>query len=192
DQYEDLLSSSFPALTDSLCRLVGDDWRMDHLRWSDAPPAWEGYSKLKAEGYDFSTLEGNKAYLDDFMRRRYAFLRDYWQHPDEYCLLWFKHRLSGVTVACRKGERLTEDMLPGGMLSMPEEGFKGWRNEEGVLLADVGEVWHDMTFEELCSHEAEPPTPMLTPRRLLLVAVALLMLALSLAIALRLSCPEVN
>ncbi|MCD8303955.1 MAG: CotH kinase family protein, partial [Prevotellaceae bacterium] len=191
-EYEDLLSASFPALTDSLCRLVGEDWRMNALRWRNAPPAWDGDSKLKAEGYDFGTLEGNKAYLDDFMARRYAFLRDYWQHPDEYCLLWFKHSLSGVTVACRKGERLTEDMLADGLLSMPEEGFEGWRNEEGVLLADVGEVWHDMTFEELCSPEAQPSSPkLLTPKRLLLVAL-LLVLALSLAIALRLSCLKVN
>ncbi|MCD8301841.1 MAG: hypothetical protein LUC44_02340, partial [Prevotellaceae bacterium] len=48
----------------------------------------------------------------------------------------------------RKGKILSKEMLPAGMLTMPDNGFAGWYTEEGTSLADLNVVDHDMEFHE--------------------------------------------
>ncbi len=93
------------------------------------------------------SLEGQQIYITTFIKKRTEFLSEYWSNPDQFCILTFSDSTIGtVSVYCKREHLLTDDMIPDGLLSIPLDGFLGWRTQNGDSLTDVGVVADDMVF----------------------------------------------
>ncbi len=156
DERSDLVQSDYINALDSICSYIAADWLMNMCRWRNQPPCWGGRNALKSNAYELNTLEGQKAYIIDYINRRVQFLRNYWAAEDDYCKLTFYVddnyiQQAPKVVLVRMGAPLSKTLLPDGMFSMPEEGFVGWTTQEGVSIDDVKIIDHDYEFYEQCS-----------------------------------------
>ncbi len=136
--------------TDSICKRIEADWFANSIRWKNFPSFRNGNSLIKNQNYNYSTLAGHQAYIKSFLEKRMFFLNEYWDNPEQFCKITFNipDHPKDVMLYYHRGDTLSEDKLPDGLLTMPNDGFVGWYTKDGTSVTDVGVVTHDMSFEE--------------------------------------------
>ncbi len=151
-RHSHLLREGIRAYEDSLCTEIESDWQANAIRWQGHTSFFNGHTHLKSEEHDLSTLHGQKDYIDAFMERRLRFLAEYWQDPRRFHKLEFAiPGANPIAVYCPQGDTLREEMLPAGILRMPDRGFGGWYTEDGKPLTEVDVVTQVMSFAERLS-----------------------------------------
>ncbi len=152
-EYQSFLRYTFLGHLDSLSTTLESDWNANAIRWKGYASMWKDQKMPKCKDCDFSTIHGHQLYIADYMSKRLDFLQEYWSAPEKYCRLMFDNESirqlgNTITLLYHKGDTLTEDMLPDGLLTMPDEGFVGWYTWDGTSVTDVGVVTQDMSFDE--------------------------------------------
>ncbi len=154
-EYSDFLKFSEFEYLDQCSEEIRADWDMNAVRWNGQ------YSKRTAlkTTEDLSSLDGNKDYIESFLNKRYDFLNDYWNNPEEYVAVHFDdEEVGNYTVYCKSGLPLTSDQIPDGIMSYAQDGFTGWYTSDGLSLTDADLITEEITFSGVRSG-AEEKTP---------------------------------
>ncbi len=146
-QYEEFFENTLISFMNQTCLRIANDWEINSIRWRNEEQLSESIYKLKCDPVYLESLEGQQIYITTFIKKRTEFLSEYWSNPDQFCILTFSDSTIGtVSVYCKREHLLTDDMIPDGLLSIPLDGFLGWRTQNGDSLTDVGVVADDMVF----------------------------------------------
>ncbi len=164
DENYSLLNNDLPAFIDSCCELIENDWQLNHIRWQNITPYYNGKYELNDTNYDTKTLSGQQAYIKDFIKKELPFMREHLANPGKFSSVKFTDeagKITSMTVHCETGSPLTADVLPGGILEITDESFLGWFTEDGTEITDITTVEGDLTFyaswdEAVLAAEAEP------------------------------------